>query len=101
MEAEESKMDLVGKTVENKQIIFKGYIDGSPLETDMELKHGNLIKLETPKGSNTILVKNLYLSCDPYMRGRMLDFHGSYIPPFSPGSVPNFLFISILIILVP
>ncbi|KAI3712490.1 hypothetical protein L1987_71047 [Smallanthus sonchifolius] len=72
---------------DNKQIVLKSYINGSPLETDMELKLGNRIKVEAPKGSNGVLVKNLYLSCDPYMRGRMLDFHDSYIPPFSPGSV--------------
>ncbi|CAI9090777.1 OLC1v1025614C1 [Oldenlandia corymbosa var. corymbosa] len=73
--------------VENKQIIFKGYIEGPPKETDMEFKVGKKIKLEAPKGSGAFLVKNLYLSCDPYMRGRMRDFHGSYIPPFTPGSV--------------
>ncbi|KAJ9552853.1 hypothetical protein OSB04_016898 [Centaurea solstitialis] len=72
--------------VENKQVIFKGYTDGSPVETDMELKHGNLIKLEAPKGSNVVVLKNLYLSCDTYMRGRMRDRHDSYIPPFLPGS---------------
>ncbi|KAL7587669.1 hypothetical protein Lser_V15G35718 [Lactuca serriola] len=80
------EIDLVGKTMENKQIIFKRYTNESVQETDMELKLGNPIKLEAPKGSNAVLVKNLYLSCDPYMRGRMRDFHRSYIPPFSPGS---------------
>lgn len=80
----------VGKIVENKQIIFEGYIEGAPKETDMEFRVGNKIKLEAPKGSGAILVKNLYLSCDPYMRGRMRDFHGSYIPPFVPGSVRFF-----------
>ncbi|CDP04138.1 unnamed protein product [Coffea canephora] len=78
---------MVGEMVENKQVIFKGYIEGVPKETDMELKVGNMIKLEAPKGSGAFLVKNLYLSCDPYMRGRMRDFQGSYIPPFNPGSV--------------
>lgn len=76
-----------GKTVDNKQIIFKGYIEGFPKESDMELRLGNTIKVEAPKGSASFLVKNLYLSCDPYMRGRMRDFQGSYIPPFSPASV--------------
>ncbi|KAL2941417.1 2-alkenal reductase (NADP(+)-dependent) [Bienertia sinuspersici] len=71
--------------VENKQVILKGYIDRAPLESDMELKLGNKIKLKVSKGSSSILVKNLYLSCDPYMRARMRDFHGSYIPPFVPG----------------
>ncbi|KAK9292582.1 hypothetical protein L1049_020556 [Liquidambar formosana] len=72
--------------VENKQIILKRYVDGIPKETDMELRLGSKIKLKTPKGSGAFLVKNLYLSCDPYMRGRMRNFHGSYIPPFVPGS---------------
>ncbi|KAA8538828.1 hypothetical protein F0562_025520 [Nyssa sinensis] len=73
--------------VENKQIIFKGFIQGMPKETDMELKIGNKIKLKAPEESGAFIVKNLYLSCDPYMRGRMRHFHGSYIPPFVPGSV--------------
>ncbi|XP_071691212.1 2-alkenal reductase (NADP(+)-dependent) [Rutidosis leptorrhynchoides] len=77
---------LIGTTAENKQIVLKNYIHGSPLETDLELKHGNQIKLEAPKGSNCVLMKNYYLSCDPYMRGRMQDFQRSYVPPFSPGS---------------
>ncbi|KAF8388647.1 hypothetical protein HHK36_027324 [Tetracentron sinense] len=71
---------------QNKQIIFRDYIEGAPKETDMELKAGT-VKLKVPKGSGALLVKNLYLSCDPYMRGRMRDYHGSYIPPFVPGSV--------------
>ncbi|XP_057470527.1 2-alkenal reductase (NADP(+)-dependent) [Actinidia eriantha] len=71
----------------NKQVIFKGYIDGIPKETDMEVKvgDGSRTAKEGPKGA--LLVKNLYLSCDPYMRGRMRQFHDSYIPPFVPGSV--------------
>nr|GMC52085.1 2-alkenal reductase (NADP(+)-dependent) [Ipomoea batatas] len=74
---------------ENKQIIFKGYIEGVPKETDMELVVGKRPdKLPAGDGGEAVmLVKNLYLSCDPYMRGRMRDFHGSYIPPFLPGSV--------------
>ncbi|CBI23355.3 unnamed protein product, partial [Vitis vinifera] len=73
--------------VGNKQIILKNYTDQIPKETDLELRHGNKIKLKVPKGSGAFLVKNLYLSCDPYMRGRMRDFHDSYLPPFTPGSV--------------
>ncbi|KAE8664758.1 NADP-dependent alkenal double bond reductase P1 [Hibiscus syriacus] len=68
-------------TAENKQVVLERYIEGAPKETDMAMKMGK-IELKAPKGSGGILVKNLYLSCDPYMRGRMRDFHGSYIPPF-------------------
>nr|XP_043636028.1 2-alkenal reductase (NADP(+)-dependent) [Erigeron canadensis] len=82
---EKKEDELVGKTAENKKVVLKNYVNGTPIETDMEVrKHGNPIKLEAPKAS--VLVKNLYLSCDPYMRGRMQDFHKSYVPPFSPGS---------------
>ncbi|VFQ62560.1 unnamed protein product [Cuscuta campestris] len=73
---------------ENRQVIFKGYIEGIPKETDMELVTGNRpVNLPDGDGGAIMLVKNLYLSCDPYMRGRMRDFRGSYIPPFLPGSV--------------
>ncbi|KAI3988139.1 hypothetical protein MKX01_011928 [Papaver californicum] len=75
----------------NKQIIFRDYIEGSPKETDMIL---NVVKISlktppksSPSAAGAVLVKNLYLSCDPYLRGRMRNFHGSYISPFSPGSV--------------
>ncbi|XP_042508459.1 2-alkenal reductase (NADP(+)-dependent) [Macadamia integrifolia] len=71
--------------VRNKQIIFNNFITGVPKETDMGLKEGK-IKLEVPQGSGAVLVKNLYLSCDPFMRGRMREYYDSYIPPFVPGS---------------
>ncbi|MBA0601990.1 hypothetical protein Gorai_002189, partial [Gossypium raimondii] len=70
-------------TVENRQVVLERYIEGVPKVTDMAMKIGK-IELKAPKGSGAFLVKNLYLSCDPYMRGRMRDFHGSYIPPFVP-----------------
>lgn len=75
------------RQTQNKQILFKGYIEGrSPAETDMELRSSSKVKLHVPKGSGAVLVKNLYLSCDPYMRGRMREYYESYIPPFVPGS---------------
>lgn len=71
--------------MENKQIVLKHYIQRAPLETDLELKVGNKIKLKIPDGSTSVLLKNLCLSCDPYMRARMREFYGSYLPPFVPG----------------
>ncbi|GMI63443.1 hypothetical protein like AT1G65560 [Hibiscus trionum] len=68
-------------TAENKQVVLERYIEEQPKETDMAIKMGKM-ELKASKGSGSFLVKNLYLSCDPYMRGRMRDFHGSYIPPF-------------------
>ncbi|MCL7038683.1 hypothetical protein MKW94_004560 [Papaver nudicaule] len=70
--------------VSNKQILFRDYISGSPKETDMILTTTGTIKLEVPEGSNSVLLKNLYLSCDPYMRGRMTQ-SDSYVAAFTPG----------------
>ncbi|XP_059277483.1 2-alkenal reductase (NADP(+)-dependent)-like [Lycium ferocissimum] len=53
----------------------------------MEIKKTN-IKLSVGEGCNGVLLKNLYLSCDPYMRTRMKKLEeGSYIiESFTPGS---------------
>ncbi|MCL7051065.1 hypothetical protein MKW94_010408, partial [Papaver nudicaule] len=77
-----------GNEVSNKQILFRDYISGSPKETDMILSTTGTIKLEVPEGSNSVLLKNLYLSCDPYMRGRMTQ-SDSYVPAFVPWNLAN------------
>ncbi|KAK7833219.1 2-alkenal reductase (nadp(+)-dependent) [Quercus suber] len=59
-------MVRVGDEVSNKQVIFRDYVIGSPKESDMYLTTGT-IKLKVPENSNAVLVKNLYLSCDPVM----------------------------------
>lgn len=81
------------KEVQNKQILLKNYITGLPTESDFEFTSSKLtLDLEELKKSKAgeegvvVVVKNLYLSCDPYMRGRMRDYHNSYIPPFALGS---------------
>nr|GLL47799.1 2-alkenal reductase (NADP(+)-dependent)-like [Ipomoea trifida] len=71
--------------VSNKQIILKEYVIGFPKESDMEIRTTTL-NLEAPQGSNAIVVKNLYLSCDPYMRSRMSKPHETYFQSFTPGS---------------
>ncbi|KAM7464855.1 hypothetical protein LguiB_012417 [Lonicera macranthoides] len=45
------------------------------------------ISLKVPEGSKAVLLKNLYLSCDPYMRNRMKNIQGSYVESFTPGSL--------------
>ncbi|ERN20219.1 hypothetical protein AMTRI_Chr06g178730 [Amborella trichopoda] len=60
----------LGEEVSNKQIILKNYVTGFPKETDMEMVSSS-IKVKVPEGSKAVLVKNLYLSCDPYMRLKM------------------------------
>ncbi|XP_059632986.1 2-alkenal reductase (NADP(+)-dependent)-like isoform X1 [Cornus florida] len=75
-----------GEQVSNKQVILRDYVvAGIPKESDMSVTTGT-IRLKVPQGSDAILVKNLYLSCDPYMRSRMKKLEGSYIESFKPGS---------------
>ena len=77
--------------VSNKQVIFKDYVSGFPKESDMYLKTNGTIKLNVPEGSNGLLVKNLYLSCDPYMRNRMKKSTDSLVPgSVSQSRVPLF-----------
>jgi hypothetical protein len=54
------------KVVSNKQVILRDYVSGFPKESDMYVTTGT-VKLKVPQGSNAVLVKNLYLSCDPYL----------------------------------
>nr|XP_023919239.1 2-alkenal reductase (NADP(+)-dependent)-like isoform X2 [Quercus suber] len=74
----------------NKQVILKDYVSGFPKESDMFVSSNGTMKLKVPEGSNGIVVKNLYLSCDPYMRSRMIKnkaITGNYyIDSFKPGS---------------
>ncbi|CAM8883819.1 unnamed protein product [Rhodiola kirilowii] len=73
--------------VENARIVLKNYIERLPQESDFEYQDDYTIKLpQVPPGSGALLVKNLYLSCESYMRGRMQNLGGSHNPPFSPGS---------------
>ncbi|KNA15050.1 hypothetical protein SOVF_101670 [Spinacia oleracea] len=77
---------MAGEEVSNKQVIFKDYIVGFPKESDMELITSKII-LKAPEDSNGILLKNLYLSCDPYMRSRMTKHdRPNYVESFLPGS---------------
>ncbi|XP_071689550.1 2-alkenal reductase (NADP(+)-dependent)-like [Rutidosis leptorrhynchoides] len=74
------------QVINNKQIVLKDYVNGFPKESDMILNTSATINLKLPQGSNAVLVKNLYISCDPYMRGRMSKSQGSYVDSFTPGS---------------
>lgn len=63
---------MAAQMMSNKKIVLKSYVTGSPKETDMEVATGTApLKLPEGAAAGSILVKNLYLSCDPYMRGRM------------------------------
>ncbi|KAG9157388.1 hypothetical protein Leryth_024883 [Lithospermum erythrorhizon] len=78
-----------GEVVKNKQVILKDYVTGLLQESDMCISNENTVKLKVPEGSNGILVKNLYLSCDPFMRHLMNNPQkspGSFFQSFKPGS---------------
>ncbi|KAK9288089.1 hypothetical protein L1049_016536 [Liquidambar formosana] len=78
-----------GEVVSNKQVIFRDYITGFPKEKDLILSTGT-IHLKVPEVSNAVVVKNLYLSCDPYMRFCMQgEANISDSPSYIPGSVIN------------
>jgi NADPH-dependent curcumin reductase CurA len=64
----------------NREIRLAARPAGWPKESDFELA-------ETPvpePRQGEVLVRNLYMSVDPYMRGRMNDVQ-SYVPPFAIG----------------
>nr|CAB3463369.1 unnamed protein product [Digitaria exilis] len=78
-----------GEEVTNRQVILKRYVSGCPTVDDMEVVTGT-VRLVLPPGSTTgILVKNLYLSCDPYMRTRMTRHTDdpNFVPDYVPGKV--------------
>ena len=66
--------------VKSREIHLKNRPEGVPQETDFDL-----IEIELPDiGEGEVLVRNIYMSVDPYMRGRMND-RKSYVPPFQLG----------------
>ena len=68
--------------VTSREIRLKSRPVGVPATTDFELAS---VEVGAP-GDGEIQVKNLWMSVDPYMRGRMTD-RKSYVPPFELGKV--------------
>src|SRR5690625_113349 len=66
----------------NKEIHLVNRPVGLPTEADFEFKETSIPE---PQDSE-VLIRTLYLSVDPYMRGRMNDVK-SYIPPFELNEV--------------
>ena len=64
----------------SREIRLKSRPIGMPKESDFELAR---VTLAEP-GQGEVLVRNIYMSVDPYMRGRMID-RKSYVPPFRLG----------------
>ncbi|WCJ21854.1 Zinc-binding dehydrogenase family protein [Euphorbia peplus] len=73
--------------IRNKQVLLKNYVTGFPKDSDMEVVTSSM-KLKIPEDTkDAVLVKNLYLSCDPYMRNFMnnSDPNSSTRPSYQPG----------------
>ena len=64
----------------SKEILLRKRPDGIPVEADFEIVE---VLVGVPQDGE-ILVRNIYLSVDPYMRGRMHD-RESYVPSFQLG----------------
>lgn len=78
--------------VSNKQILASGHITGNPKQTDMYLKNSTItLQLPLHASSETVLVKNLVLSCDPYMRGTKRTDRNSLFNSFSSDSVSTYI----------
>ncbi|MBK2124897.1 NADP-dependent oxidoreductase [Fangia hongkongensis] len=60
-----------------KEVTLKHYIQGEVKLSDFAIVDKTLSALQ----ESEVLVKNNWMSVDPYMRGRMID-RKSYIPPF-------------------
>ncbi|KAB2606204.1 2-alkenal reductase (NADP(+)-dependent)-like [Pyrus ussuriensis x Pyrus communis] len=88
--------------VSNKQVILRDYVvKAFPKESDLCVINTASIKLKLPGETDQpadavtsskeqlVLLKNLYLSCDPYQRLLMESVHGHEVSPMSsytPGS---------------
>lgn len=64
--------------MENKQILLNSRPTGMPTPDNFKIEN---VEVPQPKDGE-VLVRTLYLSVDPYMRGRMSD-RKSYVPPFA------------------
>jgi NADPH-dependent curcumin reductase CurA len=66
----------------NKRIVLAARPEGAPKVSDFEMVD---VPVEAP-GDGEMLCRTIYMSLDPYMRGRMNDTK-SYVPPVQIGEV--------------
>eukprot|EP00257_Ricinus_communis_P019126 XP_015578029.1 2-alkenal reductase (NADP(+)-dependent) [Ricinus communis] len=78
--------------VRNRFITIKRHIEGTPKESDFELKAETLDLSSVESGSSYIILKHLYVSIDPYQMNRMKSYSSSHkainaASPIAPGHV--------------
>ena len=64
----------------SREVRLKSRPVGTPTPADFEIGEAQV----GAPGAGEVQVKNLFMSVDPYMRGRMYD-RASYVPPFEIG----------------
>lgn len=69
-------------TVSSKQLVLASRPNGAPTKSNFDLKEVELDEV----GEGEVLLRTIYLSLDPYMRGRMDDAE-SYADPVKIGDV--------------
>ncbi|KAJ7553861.1 hypothetical protein O6H91_06G115900 [Diphasiastrum complanatum] len=83
-------MAMAGQEATNRQIILKHYVEGIMVkESDFELRDSKVLLLLHP-GNRDVLVRNIYLSLDAYLRLLLdptADSPYDREKPFSPGEV--------------
>ncbi|MDR3506552.1 MAG: NADP-dependent oxidoreductase [Caulobacteraceae bacterium] len=67
-------------SITSKEVRLKSRPVGLPVADNFEIAQ---VQLPAP-GAGEVQVKNLWMTVDPYMRGRMMD-RESYVPPFQIG----------------
>ncbi|XP_062097944.1 2-alkenal reductase (NADP(+)-dependent)-like [Humulus lupulus] len=60
----------------NRYVTTKSHINGTPKESDFEIKSSTLVVSAEP-GSNDVVLKNLYVSIDPYQINRFKSYSSS------------------------
>lgn len=68
--------------MKNREILLASRPKGMPTSDNFQFAETDVPRLE----DGHLLVRTLYISVDPYMRGRMNDVK-SYVPPFQVGAV--------------
>ena len=69
-------------TTTSREVRLKSRPHGMPTAANFEIAS---VEVAAP-GAGEVQVKNLWMTVDPYMRGRMVD-RASYVPPFKLGEV--------------
>ncbi len=66
----------------SREIVLTARPQGEPQDSDFELREA----VDAAPGDGEVLVENVFVSVDPYMRGRMTGIR-TYVAPFEVGAV--------------